>query len=112
MLLGVPFVDDEHRRFARFFGVAGDCCVLRGDAFRRVDHHQRNLRSLDRFSRRDHRELFRFVGRFSLAANSGGVDDDIALAAARDLSVDRIARRAADRRDDRALFVREPVEQR
>src|SRR5689334_10536271 len=91
---GVPLVDCNDERTARFENVAPEMRILLGDSGLRVDEEHDDVRIVDRLQRLDHGKFLDALAHLSAAANARGVDDRVATLAALEVEVDCIARRA------------------
>src|SRR5208283_1895435 len=98
----VPLVNDDDHRAPTLVGVASDGGITGGYAFGRIDHHQRNVGSFEVLACHHHGKLLRHELGFTFAADSGGVDEAVAMAVVFDHFVHGIARGTRDGGNDRA----------
>ena len=108
----IPFVDAEDDGAAALLGLRGDPGVLLHAQLRRIGEHDHDVGALDRPQRALGREDFDLVDHVALLAQAGRVGEQEAAAFPDELLVDRVPRRAGQRRCDEALFADQPVEQR
>ena len=107
----VPLVDADDQRAPAFVGVAGDGGVQRHHALGGVQHQQHHVGHADVAARHHHAQLLRHIAGLALAADAGGIDEDVLRAVVRDGLVHGIARGAGDGRNDGPLLAGERVEQ-
>src|SRR6185312_11233854 len=99
----VVLVRDDDEPFAFFDDHAGETAVLRGRSRQAVEQQERDVAASDRAERAQRRVVLdRAAGRDFLA-DAGGVDEPDRVIFVREDSVDRVARRPGNRRNDRAL---------
>ena len=109
----VPLVHHDQRGATLVPDRAGDREVAARDALLRVDHERRHVGARDLALGHHHRELLRGLGDLAAPANAGGVDQQQATAPlAQERRVERVARGAGHRGDQRALHAEQPVHQR
>ncbi|HWC46448.1 MAG TPA: ribosome biogenesis GTPase Der, partial [Casimicrobiaceae bacterium] len=108
---GVPLVDADGERAARFEDVTGEVRVLLGDAVDGIEQQDHDVRVLDRLQRLDHRELLDRLAHLAATAHAGGVDQRVAPIAAVEIEADRIARRARLVERDHALLAEQRIDQ-
>ena len=92
--------------------VAADGRVHVAQAFGRVQDQQRDVRAIDRLSRKDDADVVDVLLQETRLPDARGVHEQVAVPVAHQQAVHRVARRARDRRDHRALLAQEPVQQR
>src|SRR5258706_14515318 len=108
----IPLVDADDERATGFEDEAGDVRVLVADVLPRVEQENDHVRVLNRLERLDDRKLLDLFDDLAATANARGVDQRVRLAAALEIEVDRIARRAGLVERDHALFAEQHVDQR
>ena len=96
----VPLVDDDDAAFARFVDVACDFRILFGNAFRRIDDQDGNVRPIDGPQSPDDAVPFDRHVDFGLAAHAGRIDEDEVRSFIRPMRIDRVAGRAGHVADD------------
>ena len=82
-------------------GITGDRGVEGADAFRGVNHQQRDISAFEMLAGHDHRKFFRHQMGFAFAANPCGIDEAKTLIITLYDFVHRIARGTGDGRDNR-----------
>ena len=110
----IPFVDDDDAGFAVLDDDVGDFFVLLGDARFGVQHQNRDVAARDGVLGALDAEKFNRIVHAPRLPHAGGVNQNVFLphAVGLDLErhVNRVARRAGNRRDDDALGLRERVD--
>ncbi len=86
--------------------VPGNGGVEPEHAFARVHHDDHHVRHADIPARHHDAQLLRHQLRLALAPDARGVDENVLRAVALHRFIDRIARRARNRRNDGALLAR------
>ena len=109
---GVPFVADQHHRAIVGIDQMRQPRILIRDALGRIDDEEQNIGAPNHLDRAAHRGLLEFALDARPATDSGRIDQKKSLALVIERRIDRIARGAGRRIDDRALDAREPIEQR
>lgn len=107
----VPFVDRDDAGLAGFLDLAGDFFVLRGDALCSVDYQDAEIGAADAFFRAHDTEDFDGVIDLTARADTGGVDEDVGLAAALVGDVDGVARGAGDGADEGAAVLEDAIDE-
>ncbi len=107
----VPLVDRHHQRTPGFQDEAGQMRILLGNVLARVEHQHHHVGVLDRLQRLDDGEFLDRLEHFALAPHAGGVNQDVGLAVALELDIDRIARGARLVERDDALLTDQRVDQ-
>jgi hypothetical protein len=107
----VPLVDRDHQCTPGFQHEAGQMRVLLGNVLARIEHQHHHVGVLDRLQGLDDGELLHRLEHLALAAHAGGVDQDVGLAVALELDVDRVARGARLVERDHAFLANQGIDQ-
>ena len=108
----VPLVYGHHQRPPGFTDESGNVGILLGNVLPRIEHQDNHLRVLDRLQCLDHRELLDGFEDSAAAAQAGGVNQRVFLAAALEIDFDGIARRSRLVESDDPVFAKQRVDQR
>ena len=108
----VPLVYGDYARLALVVGVACDLAVLLGEAYRRVNDDNAHVGAVDCHEGAQNAEMLDVLDDLSLAAHSGGVDEDELILAALYLGVYRVAGGSGNVGDDGALLAGYLVDER
>ena len=108
----VPLVYGDYARLALVVGVACDLAVLLGEAYRRVDDDNAHVGAVDCHEGAQNAEMLDILDDLSLAAHSGGVDEDELILAALYLGVYRVAGGSGNVGDDGAFLAGYLVDER
>ena len=93
-------------------GETGDLGVLLRNALARVDHDETHVRTLNGELRAHDGKLLDAVVHLGLAADAGGVDEDILAVFVLQARVHGVARCAGHIRDDDAVFAEHEIDER
>lgn len=96
----VPLVDDDDAALTRFVNIACDLRILFGDAFRRIDDQDGDVRPVDGPQSPDDTVPFDRHVDFGLAAHAGRIDEDEIRSFIRPVCIDRVTGRAGHVADD------------
>jgi len=108
----VPFIDEDDQGSVLILGVADHLGILLGDALFGVDQHHGDIAAPQGLEGLEDGELLQLVGGFALAADAGGIDQQIVVLVATEQGVDGIAGGAGDFGDHHPLLTDDGVDHR
>ena len=111
-LRDVPLREHEDGRRVRAARHVGHVQILLGDALGGVDQDERDVGAASGLERAHLAPELHLLALRAVAPQAGRVDQAVDAVAALEADVDRVARRARDLGDDRALLVAERVQER
>ena len=107
----IPLVDDDDAALARFVDVAGDFRILFGNAFRRIDDQDGDIRAVDGAKGADDAVPFDRHVDLGLAAHARRIDEDEVRSFIGPVGIDGIARRTRYVADDDPVLPQEGIGQ-
>ena len=107
----VPFVDGDDERAPGVEDVPRDMRILLGNSLLRIEQQHDDVGVLDSLKRLDHREFLDRFGDLAPSAHSGGIDHRVAVTAAIEVEIDRIARGSRLFEGDDALLAEQRIDQ-